>query len=175
MTATATTVFSFEKSPWNHRTTRSPGQRLLVHVSREHIQQARWSRFLDPISLALRQHLSHHACADLFWNSDGFGPRHPGDEARTGIHHEIHDQATGDFIEELHYHLPLPHRAARTMWRLRQQGIETFRPFNMSIHLPQAAPARNSQDHHQQRDGARNLAHAEPERNPSATGHDAQA
>ena len=136
MTRTAT----FESTPWSSDLTpKVPVSRILLEINAEHVSAAIWKRYQDPISLALRTHLCSHACATVFWNSDSFAPRYPDDEARIGIHLEVHDPETGRFDRELHYWLPLPRRAARAMWKLRCQGAQYFTPFRTILHLPKNA------------------------------------
>ena len=58
----------------------------------------------------------------------------------SGVYIETSDPETGVTTEKK-YHLPLPVRATRAMWRLRTQGIETFKDFNMRLMLPAEALA----------------------------------
>lgn len=134
------TTRAFESSPWRswEMTPEVPVRRILVHVSREHVEEATWSLYWNPIAIALKPHLAERACASMFWNSDSFGPRYSDDDARVGVHQEIYDPDTGHFIEELHYWLPLPRRATKAMWKLRCQGIDSFTPFNVALTLPTA-------------------------------------
>ena len=137
---TSTRLVTYETSPWSGSDSDTvPSRRITVHVSTEDVQQAFWARFQDPVSIALRRHLGDHACADVFWNSDSFGPRYPDDEARITINHESYDPATGTFLNESQHCVPLPIRATRAMWRLRSKGIEHFHPFSMRIDVPEAA------------------------------------
>ena len=124
-----------------------PVRRVKATITKEHIKAASWSLYHNPVSLALQEHLSRDACASLFWNSDGFAPKYPEDEARIGIHQEVNDPESGSFLEELHYNLPLPRRATRALWKLRRQGIETFNPFIIQVDLPEAALKRLSLIH----------------------------
>ena len=129
----------FEESPWRATTARTaPARRVTVEVTRAHVESARWRRFQDPVSLAVHDHLADHACAEVFWNSDSFGPRHAQDDARIGIHVETQDQ-DGTVNGEEHYYTPLPRRTARAMWKLSQEGIDTFRTFRTAVQLPLAA------------------------------------
>ena len=134
-------LITYEESPWDPTTIQALAKRFLIHVSRQHVEEGRWTRFADPVSLALQVHLSDRSCAEVFWNSDGFGPRYPGDDARIGIHHEVSDPDTETFVTENHYHLPLPRRATQAMWKLRRHGIHSFQPFTMAVYIPQEALA----------------------------------
>ena len=137
---TRTRTATFESSPWSSDLTPEvPVSRIRLEINAEHVSAATWSRYEDPVSLALRTHLSPHACACVFWNSDGFAPRYSDDEARIGIHLEVQDPETGQFDRELHYWLPLPQRAAQAMWKLRYQGAQYFTPFRTTLHLPKNA------------------------------------
>lgn len=135
-------MITYEDSPWDpagfHQ---APARRVTVHVAQTDAEGAAWTRFDDPISRAIQRHLSEHACADVFWNSDSFGPRHPTDDARITIHQDCYDPDNGLLVNEFSHSLPLPTRAARAMWRLRTLGIAQFRPFNMRIDLPLEALA----------------------------------
>ena len=138
---------AFEASPW------APGERidapartLRVQVTREHVEEARWRRFQDPISIALKEHLQENACAQVFWNSDSFAPLYPRDDARVGIYIESKDPQTGRTAEQ-EYHLPLPQRAARAMWKIRSQGAQAFRPFTTILTIPAPALAASNREH----------------------------
>ena len=65
----------FEASPWSPgERIEAPARTIRVQITREHVEEARWRRFQDPISIALRDHLKENACAHVFWNSDSFAP-----------------------------------------------------------------------------------------------------
>ena len=140
ITQDSVTTRVFESSPWSSReiTPEVPVRRILAHVSREHVEEATWSLYRNPISIALTPHLAERACASMFWNSDSYSPRYPEDDARVGVHLEIYDPETGHFVEEHSYWLPLPRRATRAMWKLCCEGIYTFQPFNVALTLPTA-------------------------------------
>ena len=139
MPSTKTRTVPFEASPWRASSARAvPAKRVTVEISREDIKEATWSRFNNPVSIALQEHLAQNTCADLFWNSDGFTPRYPDDDARIGIHQEVLHPQTGRLEREEHYHLPLPRRATRAMWLLRKDGIDTFSTIRMAVDLPTA-------------------------------------
>ena len=128
---------SFEPKPWTRdRTDPVPISRIKIPLTAEHIEEATWSLYHNPVSVALRPHLNEHTVASLFWNSDSFGPRYFDDDARIGIHIENADG-------ESNYWLPLPVRATRAMWLLRSRGLPEFRPLTISLDLPTAALAAN--------------------------------
>ena len=144
----------FETSPWSPRETiEVPARTIRVQVTQEHVGQALWTRFQNPVSIALRDHLQENACAQVFWNSDSFGPQDSGDDARIGIYIEnthpengrpgskypLHGQTTED-----QYHLPLPRRATQAMWKIRSQGDSTFKPFTTILTLPAHALAASN-------------------------------
>ena len=133
-------LVTFETSPWSGNAIATPARHIRVRVTREHVDEAFWRRFKDPVSIALKEHLHENALPDVFWNSDSFAPRYAGDEARVGIYTEGRDAQTGR-IWEAEYHLPLPRRAAQAMWKLRNQGIEAFRPFTTILAIPASALA----------------------------------
>ena len=129
----------FETRPWSPGThVRAPARSIIVEVTREHVNQAYWARFRDPISIALRDHLHPDASSDVFWNSDSFGPRYHDDDARISIYVEQTDPDTGR-TTDARYHLPLPTRATRAMWKLRKQGVDTFQTLRMRVRIPTAA------------------------------------
>ena len=146
MTRTAT----FESSPWSSDLTPEvPVSRIRLEINAEHVSAATWRRYQDPVSLALRTHLSPHACASVFWNSDGFAPRYSDDEARIGIHQEVQDPETGRFDRELHYWLPLPRRAAGQCGNSAAREPNTSHPSGRSsicqrTHWNRAVPAPSS-------------------------------
>ncbi len=135
----------FETSPW------SPGERIAapartikVEITQDHLEEARWRQFQDPVSIALREHLQENACAQVFWNSDSFAPQDSRDEARIGIYIENKDPENGQSTED-QYHLPLPRRATRAMWKIRSQGASAFKPFTTHVTLPAQALADATQ------------------------------
>ena len=131
----------FEASPWSPaERIEAPARTIRVQITRQHVEEARWRRFQDPISIALRDHLQENACAQVFWNSDSFAPKDSGDDARIGIYIENRDPENGRTTEE-QYHLPLPRRATQAMWKLRNQGDATFTPFKTILTLPAKALA----------------------------------
>ena len=129
---------TFEESPWSGDTLEAECRNVTLKVTNEHLDQGRWSRFLDPVSLAVSETLGEHACAELFWNSDSFRPNGSDDEARLGIHVEIRNPDTGAWREDSFWQ-PLPRRAEAVMKRLGQQGISGFQPFSMRIPVPVCA------------------------------------
>ena len=129
---------TFEESPWSGDTVEADCRNVTLKVTNEHLDQGRWSRFVDPVSLAVSEALGENACAELFWNSDSFRPNGSDDEARLGIHVEIHDPDTGSWREDSFWQ-PLPRRAEAVMKRLGQQGISGFQPFSMRIPVPVSA------------------------------------
>lgn len=133
---------AFLTEPWSPRPPALfPARTVNVAVTKEHVEQGYWRRFRDPVSLAIREILAENACADLFWNSDSFAPRYHDDDAMIGIFVEVPpDEPSGRCVEYA-MHLPLPVRATRAMWRLRCQGIDTFRDFTMRLQLPVMALA----------------------------------
>ena len=132
-----TRLRSFEPEPWTRdRTDEVPITRVRVPLTVDHIEQATWSLYHNPVSVALAPHLNEHTIASMFWNSDSFAPRYHDDDARLGIHIEHEDQ-------ESSYWLPLPVRATRAMWRLRSRGLPAFQPLTISLDLPTAALAPN--------------------------------
>ena len=133
----STRTVPFESHHWNPASARPvPARRVTINISLEHVQEATWTRFRNPVSLALDPYLNEHACTDLFWNSDGFRPRYPEDDARIGIYQEVQNPETGAYDQEAEYYIPLPRRATRALWNLSREGIEAFRPINMAIDLP---------------------------------------
>ena len=140
----ATTMF--ETSPWSPgEKVGAPARTVSVEITRDHVQEARWSRFQNPVSIALRGHLQENACAQVFWNSDSFAPGGPGDEARIGIYVADTDPESGR-TKEAEYHLPLPRRTARAMWKIRSQGISSFQPMSMRVTLPVQAMTRRGEE-----------------------------
>ena len=125
-------IHAFETSPWAGAHCKVPAKLVTVSIIQEHFQNAKWTRFCDPVSMALNELLNDGACADVFWNSDSFGPRYYGDEARIGFHIEDHPV-------ESHYYVPLPRRTADVMWKLRRDGF--IYPFSMKASIPVAALA----------------------------------
>ena len=139
MTAKAREV-AFLTEPWSpHPPVMIPARTVNVTVTRQHVEQGYWSRFRDPVSLAIREILAENACVDLYWNSDSFAPRHHDDDAMIGIFVEVPPDEPGGRCVEHAMHLPLPVRATKAMWRLRCLGIDTFRDFNMRLWLPAMA------------------------------------
>ena len=137
MSKTAT----FEAKPWVASSEgEAPAQAIAIDVTQEHVDNGYWVQFRDPVSLAIKEKLGECACAEVFWNSDSFGPRYASDDARIGIHVEILNDY-GRCIGERHYWMPLPRKATRAMWKLRSEGIETFEPFTMQLNLPADAVA----------------------------------
>ena len=129
----------FETSPWRGwEKIQAPAKTILVEITQEHVSRGIWRRFQDPVSLALQEHLKENASAQVFWNSDSFSPRYYGDDARIGIYVENHDPESGETTEN-EYHLPLPRRAEREMWKLRSRNIETFQTLRMRVTLPAEA------------------------------------
>ena len=112
-------------------------QRIHAVVTPEHAAQAYWSRFQDPVALALRELLQPNASVCVFWQSDGWRPRWPNDEAYILTAMEIHD-SQGNFAGELTYQTRLPRRAERAMRRLAGVSAGRFEPTPISIDLPVA-------------------------------------
>ena len=129
---------SFETEPWSRTRHAAPARNLTVTVTRDHVERAYWTKFMDPVSLAMKEALNEHACAETFWNSDGFQPRYPGDAARLGIHLESLEPETGR-MQEKSYWIPLPRRAASAMRKLSREGIVSFQEFRMRIWAPAQA------------------------------------
>lgn len=130
----------FLTEPWSpHPPALAPAREVRVEVTRKHVDQAYWLRFQDPISIALRECLNEDTCADVFWNSDSFAPLYHDDEAMIGIYVEIAPENNDQPSEQHAFHLPLPVRAARAMWRLRNRGAEEFRDFTVRLTLPECA------------------------------------
>ena len=127
----------FEPDAWSRALTHAVSvSRVRVTLTRQDIEEATWNLYRNPVSIALKKLLNDRSCATMFWNSDSPAPQHPGDDARIGIHVET---STG----ESSFWLPLPVRATRAMWRLRQGGIAAFQPFTMALDLPLAALPSN--------------------------------
>ena len=121
---------AFEPTPWSpSRTEAVPVTRARVPLTPKDIEEATWSLYRNPVSIAIKRLLNDRSCAAMFWNSDAPAPQHASDDARVGIHVET---ATG----ESSFWLPLPVRATRAMWRLRQGGIAAFMPLTMALDLP---------------------------------------
>lgn len=131
---------AFHRSAWSSDLTPEvPVKKVKISLTAEHVQAATWSLYNNPVSVAIRPHLSENAAVSMIWNSDSYGPRHAGDEAQIGIHIEAHDPETGRFIEERDYYLKLPKRAQQALWKLRCQGLHFFQPITMTLELPAAA------------------------------------
>ena len=130
-----TTARTFETSPWSGDSIQTEATRVDVAITGNHVSRARWARHADPVSLAVNEILRDGACADLFWNSDGFHPRGHDDDARLGVHVED-PQAEGG---EVHYWQPLPRRAERALKKLYVNGTEGFRPVTIRLYLPARA------------------------------------
>ena len=45
----------------------TPARRVRTVITREHVDRAHWSRFQDPVSLALRELLNEDTCVYTFW------------------------------------------------------------------------------------------------------------
>lgn len=124
------TMAKFKESPWSTSPPiEIPSKYLIVDVTADHVAQSIWTRFMDPVSIALKEKLNDCACADTFWNSDSFSPSHTNDDAYIGIHVEASDK-------EYSYYVPLPTRATKAMWKLRTQGCHTFKSFKIRIPVP---------------------------------------
>lgn len=127
----------FEKSPWSTKHDHPvPAKTVTVQVTKEHVGQAYWRQYCDPISVAMTEILKEDACVQVFWNSDSFAPRYH-DDARIGIYMESQDEE-GNY-SDTRYWLPLPTRAARSTWKLRSKGIEEWEPLTFKFKLPAAA------------------------------------
>lgn len=140
---------TYEDSPWSSSSVVSEARNLTIQVTRRHAEESRWTRFRDAVSLAVKEKLGENACANVFWNSDGFLPRPAGDDARLGFYVEVTDPETGATAEE-EYWLPLPRRAERGLKRLATQGTAGFQPFSFRVAIPtdalplEAAPLRRT-------------------------------
>lgn len=121
---------AFEPAPWSQsRTEAVPVTRVRVTITSRDIEKATWSLYWNPVSIALKRLLNDRSYAAMFWNSDAPAPQHAGDDARIGIHVETTNG-------ERSFWLPLPVRATRAMWNLRQRGIAAFTPVTMALDLP---------------------------------------
>lgn len=129
---------SFEKDPWTSKLRLDvPVKRMLIPVTVDHVNKARWIRFWDPVSVAIQDYLCEHACAEVFWNSDGFRPRYASDDARIGIHYERRRIEPDKLVyESKNYWIPLPRRATTAMWKLVNGTIDDFEKFTMALDLP---------------------------------------
>lgn len=143
-TVTKTVTKTYETSAWSRDTVEAQARNMTVEVTRDHVERGHWRRFADPVSLAVNEALPEHACASVFWNSDGFRPRHAGDDARLGFYVEVTDPETGRTTEE-EYWLLLPRQAERALKRLSIQGSSSFQPFRMRLAVP--ASAFNTRHH----------------------------
>ncbi len=124
------TIAKFEESPWSVLPPiEIHAKYLSVDVTTEHIAQSKWTRFMDPVSIALKEKLNDYSCVDIFWNSDSFSPSHANDDAYIGIHTETSDK-------EHSYYVRLPTRSTKAMWKLRTQGERTFKSFKIRIPIP---------------------------------------
>ena len=124
----------FESDAWMPRDAHeAPARQVTVTITEEIVDQARWSRFYDPVSLAIEPLLNEHSCVETFWNSDSWAPRGAYDDARIGIHVEI------DGHDPLSHWLPLSRKATQAMWKLRSKGLEHFTPVAMRLTLPVSA------------------------------------
>ena len=136
-------LISFEDSPWSpgQRHT-APARRITVRVTEEDVATARWARFADPISTALRPppepRQLRPRCSGTATPSGPptttTPPAYPSSKRTPTPMNGVH---TGD----TEHCLPLPTRAAAAMWRLRSRGIAQFQPFKMRIHVPTAVLA----------------------------------
>ena len=125
---------TFEKEAWTPWDVHEvPAKQITVTITKEIVDEARWSRFQDPVSLAIRPLLNEQSCVQTFWNSDSWSPQGAHDDAKIGIH--VEDRGQG----ELSHWLTLPRRATSAMWKLRSRGIEEFEPVTMKLTLPASA------------------------------------
>ena len=130
----------FLSEAWRPRTAeKAPARRVQVEITVEHGSRHRWDQFQNAVSLAIKEHLKEDACATVYWNSDGPFPRSASDDAQVGIHTEIHDPDTGEFLHESNRYFPLPERAAREFWRMRKEGEYDFTPMVLEMDLPEEA------------------------------------
>ena len=128
---------TFEHDPWRTwETHEEPAKTVTVTITAEHVDEAVWGRFRDPVSLAIRPLLNDRSTVQMYWNSDSWAPMGAYDDARIGIH--VEPATPGTQEEEAHW-FPLPRRATAAMWKLRQTGAEHFSPVTMRIKLPTAA------------------------------------
>ena len=130
---------SFERDAWRswdrHE---APARTVTVTVTAEHVSQAYWARFRDPVSLAIRPLLNERSTVQMYWNSDSWAPMGAYDDARIGIHIEPERPEEGDEEEGAHW-LPLPRRATAAMWKLRSKGSAQYTPVTIKLTLPAAA------------------------------------
>ena len=110
-------------------------RRIRAVITPEHAAQAYWSRFRDPVALALRELLQPNANVCVFWQSDGWRPRAPDDEADILTAMEILDQQ-GNYTGELTFQTRLPRRAERAMRRLAGVSRGQFEATPVSVDLP---------------------------------------
>ena len=133
------TEVSFEREPWEPwNNVWASSKQVDIIIMRKHVEFGMWSQFRDPVSLAIKEQLNGHSCAQLFWNSDGFRPQYHNDTARIGIHTEIYDEDK-KCIREDSFWIPLPQRTTRAMWKLYKEGIDSFKPVTMRTKLPVVA------------------------------------
>ena len=110
-------------------------QRTAVAITWDHLERAVWRQFHDPVSQALRELLNDHATAYVFWQSDGWRPRYPDDEADVRLAMEVQDDE-GRYTGQLLYETRLPRRATTAMKRLAGVSRGQFSPVAMSIDIP---------------------------------------
>ena len=90
-------------------------KRLKFTLTQEHVDRAYWRQFRDPVSECLNEALDEHPAVQVFWNSDGWFPRYPDDDAYVGMSVETLDG-------ELSIWQPLPRSAERAMKHLALRG-----------------------------------------------------
>ena len=110
-------------------------KRVSTIVTVDHVENGRWARFRDPVSLAIRELLNENSCCDVFWQSDGWRPRYSDDEADIGIYTEIYDE-NGKFIKEMCYKVRLPRRAEKQMRRVAGVSSGIFEPVPIAVDIP---------------------------------------
>ena len=134
---------TFESSPWSSQEpVVAPAVGVTVRIADEHLRQAGWSQYRDPVSLAINEILNEDALAQVFWNSDSWIPRYPEDDARIGVY-VWHEQGRREYWQ------PLPTRATRflhqmarhdVLWKLRTGRVEEWpEEVSMRVKLPVAA------------------------------------
>ena len=127
--------YVFESSGWQNDHNPAPVKYLTVTVTQEHIKKGAWRRFSDPVCLAINEQMADKACATIFWNSDSWYPRYPGDDARLGFSVEAPCPETG-MTREYSYWLPLNRRAENFLKKLYWQGEDAAQGFSFRIPVP---------------------------------------
>ena len=145
MTRQRTATANLERHPRSSEQIEVPVKRIRIVITRQHVEDARWAMFLDPVSMAIGQH-TRDCAPSVHWQSDSWRPRYHDDEADVHIYQEVMD-AHGQVVGELHHQTKLPRRAERAMKKLSADGIDSWKDTAMSIDIPVSMLKGRSPEH----------------------------